>query len=516
MILSYILHGYIPFYSSNPPHPDPLLDAKLKLAPNLLNADVDALTAHFAASRLSYSTQALPVNVLMDTLVRPSIDIDEPGNTSHIDWRYMPEKAVAHLVFGKTTHPGGQWAEDPFGASWDIQTLSYAAMLSLPGYSFADHHMKTTGKDLPPFTRPTRREIADYFDAFPAAVNIDQVLRCGENLSGISRTANGFYIRSHNLHCKRLVLASGIFSEVLPPEPILRPLLQTQSTTTVPLLVIGSGFSAADAIISAPPSQKIIHVFKWAPEDRPSPLRSCHQQAYPEYAGVYRLMKKAAVTGAGSAPQPLNSRRGSSTTFLASRRWDELYEGIPNVEIIAVEVESELAQVTFRRADGSTFSRAVRGLVYAAGRRGVMSYLETELRSEVLGHDDPKDTTVSGQTLRAKAIEDLEVAPGVHIVGSLTGDSLIRFAYGGCVSAAGKLIRGEDGEQESRSTRSSGVSTRPQSSSLAVMNGMDGHHIYPNDGSTLTREETLSKVSTAASSPSWWRALGGVWKDLIQ
>ncbi|KAJ5786928.1 uncharacterized protein N7503_012140 [Penicillium pulvis] len=516
MILSYILHGYIPFYSSDPPHPDPLLDAKLKNAPNLLNINVDVLTAHFAASRLSYSTQALPVNVLLDTLVRPSLDIEESGNTSNVEWRYMPEKAVSHLIFGKSTDPGGQWTEHPHGASWDIRTLSYAAMLSLPGYSFADHHKRHTGQDLAPFTRPTRREIAEYFRLYPAAVNIGEVFRCGEELSDISRTANGFYIKSHNLHCKRLVLASGIFTEILPPVPILQPLLQTQSNPSVPLLVIGSGFSAADAIISAAPNQKIIHVFKWAPEDRPSPLRGCHQHAYPEYAGVYRLMKKAALAGATN--QRPKYRRGSSTPFLESRDWADVYEGISNIEITAVEIQDGLAHVTFRRPDGSTFLKSVQGLVYAAGRRGTLGYLDSELRSEVLGHNHSDDATVSAQTLRAKAIEDLEVAPGVHIIGSLTGDSLVRFAYGGCAYAAGRLIGEREGDLGTRSTCSSRVSTRPQSSSLPVMNGMDGHDIFPNDMSVVTRDDTLSKVSTAGvpSTQSWWRTVTRMWKDFIR
>lgn len=517
MILSYILHGHLPFYSSNPPHPDPLLNDKLKAAPSLLSADVEALTAHFAASRLSYSTQALPVNVLLDTLVRPSADVDEAGCTTNVEWRNVPDKAVRHRVFGKPSQPGGQWTEEPHGASWDIQTLSYAAMLSLPGYSFADHHRKTTGKELVPFTRPTRREIADYFGAYPAAVHIDDVFRCGEDLEGISRTVDGFYIRSHDLRCKRLVLASGIFSEVLPPVPLLRPVLQTQSTPTIPLLIIGSGFSAADAIISASSDQKILHVFKWSPEDRPSPLRSCHQQAYPEYAGVYRLMKRAALASSGSsqAKRPKYGR-GTSSTFFESRKWDELYEGICNVDVTAVELKNDQARITFRREDGSTFCRFVRGLVYAAGRRGTLSYLDPELRSEVLGQDD-LGPVVSGQTLREKAMEDLEVAPGVYIIGSLTGDSLVRFAYGGCVSAASHLMHGRDGDRVQRSMCSSVVSTRPPSSSLAVMNGVDGHQIYSNSMSGLTREDTLfSKVSTATSPvtvESWWKALVRMCKD---
>ncbi|KAJ5490738.1 hypothetical protein N7539_002305 [Penicillium diatomitis] len=522
MILSYILHGHIPFYSRNPPHPDSLLDAKLTEAPNLLDVDVGALTAHFAASRLSYSTQALPVNVLLDTLVRPSLDVDVSDCASNVEWRYMPEKAIPHLIFGNAPRPGGQWTEDPHGASWDIQTLSYAAMLSLPGYSFVDHHRAVIGADLPPFTRPTRREIADYFEAYPGAVKIDDVFRCGEDVKGISRTDTGFYIKSHNLHCKRLVLASGIFSEILPPPAMLQPVLQTSSTPTMPLLVVGSGFSAADAIISAPAHQKILHVFRWSPGDRPSPLRGCHQHAYPEYAGVYRLMKRAALASrTEKKSQRPNARRGSSMPFLESRQWDDIYEGLSNVEIVEVAMKDHAAEVTFRHENGSTFKRLVQGLVYAAGRRGTMAYLEPELRTEVLEHDEANnDLAVSGQTLRARALENLQIAPDVYIIGSLTGDSLVRFAYGGCVVTAGRLIEHRDGDRGSRSPCSSAVSTRPTSSSLQAMNGMDGHHVYPVAEADLTREDTLlSKVSTIPAPTnvqSWWKTVVHMWKDLTR
>jgi hypothetical protein len=52
----------------------------------------------------------------------------------------------------------------------------------------------------------------------------DLVSNKERNTGSGSRTATGFYIRSHHLHCKRLVLASGIFSEILSPEPVLRSL----------------------------------------------------------------------------------------------------------------------------------------------------------------------------------------------------------------------------------------------------------------------------------------------------
>lgn len=481
MILSYILHGYLPYYSPQHPHPDPLLHAKLKGAPALLGANVDALTEHFAASRLSYSTQALPVNVLLDTLVRPSVDVEELQSITNVEWRYEPEKAIPHKVLGNAPQPGGQWTENRMPASWEIQTLSYASMLSLPGYSFADHYRKITGKDLPAYTRPSRQDTADYFRAYPAVVGIDDAFCSNENVWGIMRNEGGFYLSSHNIQCRHLVLASGIFSEVLQPRPLIRPLTLLQPVPETPLLVIGSGFSAADVIISAPGNQKIIHVFKWDPENRPSPLRGCHQHAYPEYAGVYRLMRRATLAAQPNPSKRVKPLRTNSSPFLESRAWAEIYEGFPNTKIIDVQTQDEMAIVTFRCPDGTTLSRHVRGMVYATGRRGSLGYLDQSLLREVVGseHKVEANTTISGQTLRGKAIENVEVAKDVFIIGSLTGDSLIRFAYGSCVQAAGKLIRITTGNDTAKNGSSA---ASKQELRIGVMRGIDGHDVYPNGG----------------------------------
>ncbi len=481
MILSYILHGHLPYYSPQHPHPDPLLHAKLKGAPALLGADVDALTEHFAASRLSYSTQALPVNVLLDTLVRPSVDVEELQSITNVEWRYEPEKAIPHKVLGNAPRPGGQWTENRMPASWEIQTLSYASMLSLPGYSFADHYRETTGKDLPAYTRPSRQDTADYFRAYPAAVGIDDAFCSNENVWGIMRHEGGFYLRSHDIQCRHLVLASGIFSEVLQPRPLIRPLTLLQPVPETPLLVIGSGFSAADVIISAPGNQKIIHVFKWDPENRPSPLRGCHQHAYPEYAGVYRLMRRAAIATQPKTSKRVKPLRTSSSSFLESRAWAEIYEGFPNTEIIDVQTQDEIAIVTFRCPDGTILNRHVCGMVYAAGRRGSLGYLDQSLLREVIGsdHEVEANTIISGQTLRGKATDDVEVAKDVFIIGSLTGDSLIRFAYGSCVQAAGKLI---NITTENNKAKTGSNAAPKQEIRIGVMHGIDGHDVYPNSG----------------------------------
>ncbi|KAI1956373.1 hypothetical protein LOZ58_006450 [Ophidiomyces ophidiicola] len=458
LILSYILHGNIPFYDPQTPHPDPILHEKLVNAPDLLDLDIPALTNHFEASRFSYSTQALPVNALLDALVRPNADIDDTGQYSCIQWRRLPEKVVPHLVLGNALEPGGQWTECPSGTTWDIQSLSYAGMLSLPGYSFQAHHRKLYGSTPLAFTRPSRCEIAEYFAAYPLAVGISDAIKSSETVANISRTDEGFYIASHNLICKSLVLASGIFAEVKPARPLLQPLLNKTIAPLEmkdgdrPLLIVGSGFSAADIIISAPAHRRMIHIFKWEPDERPSPLKSCHQQAYPEYAGIYRLMKRcASIPTDGSTDPKIPFRPSTLSPFLRSREWGDVYEGLPNTLITDVVIDDHGALVTLKRDDGTILRRHVSDLAYAVGRQGSLDYMDQPLRAEILPRNTNAADTglISASTLREAALCDLELAPRVYVIGSLTGDSLIRFSYGGCVYVAGKIIRDTFNEKES-------------------------------------------------------------------
>ena len=401
---------------------------------------------------------------------------------------------------GQTHEPGGQWADNPVQASWDIGALSYAGMISLPGYGFDEHYQTRHGRPMPTFLRPSRRAVAEYFAAYPDQVGVSDSIYNGQQVSRISRESDGFFIASHNIRCRHIVLASGIFSQLIAPRPLLRPLVSLTDTqlgaSAEPLLVIGSGFSAADVIISSPPRQRIIHIYKWAPSTSPSPLRGCHQDAYPEYAGVYRRMKHAALSSSHLKDKRPKLGR-SAPDFESSRDWHSTYEGLPNTKIIDVQVNDEgcSATVTLRRAGrpDPPFQRRVGGLAYVVGRRGSLNYLAPKLLGEVLPRGSnatvAKDhTTISGQTLREKANSDLELASNVFIIGSLTGDSLIRFAYGGCVYAAGKIMKTTHNHTNSSDLmKSNGVvktclsrcQTPRSSPSIPAMHGLDGHEASP-------------------------------------
>ena len=446
LILSYILHGNIPYYEPSKPHPDPLLHEKLSATPCLFDIDVEDLTAHFAASRLSYSTQALPINVLLDTLLRPLADTDPGTLSSCVRWRYKRERQVQHIVLGNTAQAGGQWADNPVLASWDIGALSYSEMLSLPGYRFEEHYENTHRRPVPEFYRPTRREVATYLAAYPEAVGINDSIYTRQEVARIRRQDGGFRIDSHGISCKYLVLASGTFSSLIPPRPLLQPLYALpypNTTSQAPLLVVGSGFTAADLIISQP-SRKIIHIFKWDPDNRPSPLRACHPRAYPEYASIYRRMKLAARDALG--PQGLSSPVGTkkSNPFFKERDWDNFYEGLPNTFIEAVDVHDTSAVLTLKTSDGNLIERVISNIEYVIGRRGSLSYIDESIAKEIgQGSEERRPLNkalISGRTLRPVVERTLQLAPNVFVIGSLTGDSLVRFAYGSCVFAAREIM----------------------------------------------------------------------------
>lgn len=521
LLLSFILHGNIPYYNTSSPHPDPILHKKLSRSPCLLDIDVDDLTAHFAASRLSYSTQALPINVLLDTLIRPLADIAPENHGTCLEWRLESANKVPHIVLGNTAQPGGQWADNPVSASWDIGTLSYADMLSLPKYTFEDHFKSLRGTSVPEFYRPTRREVARYLAAYPEKVGIEDCVYSNVQVAGVRRFEDGFLIGSHNLTCRHLVLASGTFSNLIPPRSLLRPLNALPRPNTksdAPLLVVGSGFTAADVIISTPPNRKIVHIFKWDAEGHPSPLRACHPRAYPEYATVYRNMKIAAKNMLGPARVTSPTRIKNMNPFVADRDWANVYEGLPNTYIKDIMLHGSEAILTLETGRGKIKERNISNMDYVIGRRGSLCYLDETIAEEVFRlSDHPPNThlAISGRTLRPSVERSLELAPNIFAIGSLTGDSLIRFAGGGCVFAAREIMirtkakTGQSGDILNNLSRKSlhpNFSSRYEQSVTSPMAVItNGHSDLHLDRAmrSLSIDQEISKFELWRE-PDWW------------
>ena len=167
-------------------------------------------------------------------------------------------------------------------------------------------------------------------------------------------------------------------------------------------------------------------------------------------------MKLAAKRMLGNQAPSSPLRQRKTNPFFEPPDWERTYEGFPNTLIKDVFVdENNTALVTLETSDGRIFHREVSNLEYVIGRRGSLDYLNSRLWTQVLDNGShspaPESHEISSRTLRAKVEENLEVTPNVFVIGSLTGDSLIRFAYGGCVFAAREIMkRHGDGRPKSK------------------------------------------------------------------
>ncbi|KAK9456196.1 hypothetical protein V1511DRAFT_496816 [Dipodascopsis uninucleata] len=540
LILSYLLHGNTPYYNADGQYgryPDKTLH---QLLSNII-AQSDAYTANQASKQstslydcvlhnLSLQSYILnagmtiqknvfsTINFLLDTLMAPDIDTDiEARKKTRIKWQMSKENAVNHIVIGSGFAAGGQWV----GGDMPFRTLSYAEMLSLPGFLFSDYFKKQYGREPDQYYRPYRSEVAAYYAMYPSCVGIDDSIYTNYTVLSLRRSRPSHFtavVQENSTGClsviraRNVVLATGVSTHHIPPDPILCPIISDQYKAGIGLLcdqqesrlngnsnvtsndstvlIIGSGFSAADAIIALPPNKKIIHLFRWNPKSNPSPLRSCHRETYPEYATLYRLMKLAA---AGKTVTPLDVKKSQNPLL---RSLVGRYEGIPNYSIESIDSNT----VRFFTSCGEITERNVDEFRSYIGRIGVISYLSSSLRVELGLRSDQiwasKDTfrkRILNRMMRwskgsliegaeneneisisetyfsitesdlsslisdenSVVVEDysatygLELSDNIFVIGSLVGDSLVRYTLGSCVVVAGNIIERFRGKTQS-------------------------------------------------------------------
>ncbi|AOW03706.1 hypothetical protein B0I73DRAFT_127715 [Yarrowia lipolytica] len=569
LCLSYILHGNIPYYNPHKPHPDPELHRLLaqyekrpggkSLLDAVSNRDV---LQHVIDKGPHFRSSMLPVNLLLDLLVvSDEINyVSRDQMDSRITWVHEPERAIDHVVIG--THPGGQWAQsDTSTTTPDDQCLSYAEMLSLPGYPFSTHYKEKYGNAPPEFLRPRRKDIASYFDAYPDIVGISDSLIIGTVIEVDIRSKGGYSVSyngqvglmtpgsesvpgspsgpssqtaswaspkrspSCRLTTTNVVLATGIFDK---PSQFKthkhancssKSLLYNSECTGMTLnelidkrfnglfhfdhsdsdvtLVVGSGFSAADIISSTfKQGGRVLHLFKWG--DKPCPLKGFPRELYPEYASIYRWMRLAAATQKRSASgaQPTNGVVSTSRKCKFEENGCH-YEGLANTKILSAED----GVLKLELPGGEVLTRHVGGVRICVGRTGSLQFLSNRILHALdlaqqeaytvnkhtiskrilnprkdkgdpsnglsdLGHKhtnrpvsngDPKTPDSAGASpctyvaagapgdaQSCEAMDnafygDFQVLPNMYAIGSLAGDSLVRFVLGGA-AAVGKLL----------------------------------------------------------------------------
>lgn len=256
-----------------------------------------------------YSVNTNPVALLIDTLIASDESNFASLSTkeSRIYWDHnslQNSQKIKHVVFGSSPSPGGQWSSKSMSLpgntdytnccgieaskskpseSHDLakassnsvkpstssnpsntlkkknirntqtsqnnqndQSLSYAEMLSLPGYSFTEYYSNFhRNSHLEDYSRPKRERIAEYYTEYPKKLNLSDSFCSGTIVTSIDSVAQQqpvlhdqlsnqtnprfsikyIYLHSpfehHTIESSFVVLASGVFE---------KPLKQLQKT----------------------------------------------------------------------------------------------------------------------------------------------------------------------------------------------------------------------------------------------------------------------------------------------
>lgn len=280
---SAFLSGWHPYYTGE--HPDAVIHSHFTAGENAGKSLLDQDLSWFAeecAERINPSVS--PYTALYDTLVRP-VNADGSEAAGCLEWKFHPERAVPHLVFGDEGI-GGSWnSYDP-----DMRTVSQAEWMSLPGYSITEalRQQGINGSE-----RATARMVRCYMEEYTDRLRLRGNLHYGpiSNISKRHCKASGedyWRVESQRLtcklNCKKVVLACGknmprklgIEGEesdapkVAYDLPTLKSFISSHERNgdIGTVIVVGDGISAADAVSHCLlRGIRVLHVVKRGPKE---------------------------------------------------------------------------------------------------------------------------------------------------------------------------------------------------------------------------------------------------------
>ncbi|XP_041453968.1 oxidative stress-induced growth inhibitor 1-like [Lytechinus variegatus] len=454
--LSYILSGNWPYFTGEP-HPNPILQLKLEgnEHQSILECELDNLSEGLEGRSHN------PVALLFDTLSRPGADLGE-DEKSRLEWRHQQTNAVDHIVLG-TGKPGGSWWE----MDDSVLTLSLGAWMEMPDMSFDEWaaEYREIHKDTMVVNnqqRATLSEVAHYYQDYVKTKKLDDnfvpytkvlsirrlkgrrvindesgepEIRCqrcckleGENLFEVK----GEHIDPH-CGCRQqftvlspnVVLATGMmgkpnrlnvpgdeFRYVRYDLKYLESAIQEGelSCQSYPVLVIGSGLSAADAILMARNAGvPVVHVFRRSPWDSAISLSKLPKVVYPEYYRVLQMMR-GELKEEGYTPFPKHQVLDFSRDFLVTISGSDVTQHVA-VSMVTVLIGAK-PDLSFLPGGGVSLG---------------------EESSDINCKNNP--VSVDPITM------ETEAEPGLYAMGPLVGDTFVRFASGGALAIASHLVK---------------------------------------------------------------------------
>lgn len=440
--LSYILAGNWPFYG-DAVHPIDFLHHRLDAnrSESLLKQDLRCLCEGLEGRSNN------PVSVLFDTLNHADADlgVDSP---SFLRWIRQPSgHDVDHVVLGRGL-PGGSWQSMDQSAL----TLSMSNWMELPGFGYKDFEQeRLRSKSLTGERKQSRALFADvalYYREYVKVQQLDKYFRNHTVVTSARRVDGRGHLwevcgrttpnrKSFRYVTPRVVLATGISDiskRLFVPGEDLPFVLHSSSQLeheiaerglgphSDPLMVVGAGLTAADAIITARYfGVPVAHVFRRSLDDPSLIFRNLHENTYPEYHKVYWMMRSGG-----------NGYRG-----YRSYARHQILELLPGNKV---------------RLEGPNVSLVLKvsHVLVLIGSRPNLAFLGSDVLSRLTPErshpTESKQTTLVVDAFTHESVSER----GLFAVGPLVGDNFVRFVQGGALAVANHLERLRMGETLAR------------------------------------------------------------------
>nr|XP_051700814.1 oxidative stress-induced growth inhibitor 2 [Oryctolagus cuniculus] len=453
--LSYMLSGYRPYLSSEAMHPNAILHSKLEEARHLSIVDQD----------LEYLSEGLegrssnPVAVLFDTLLHPDADFgyDYP---SVLHWKLEQHHYIPHLVLGKGP-PGGAWHVSIFFLEFCITAYDREEILM--------ETKSTVLIEYFPFSRNLKgdrvmpEEIARYYKHYVKVMGLQKNFRENTYITSVSRLyreqddndsqdgdvstkhlqiekskfiKRNWEIRGYQriadgshvpfcLFAENVALATGTldspahleiegedFPFVFHSMPEFGAAINKGKLRgkVDPVLIVGSGLTAADAVLCAYNNNiPVIHVFRRRVTDPSLIFKQLPKKLYPEYHKVYHLM----CTQSYSVDSNLLSD----------------YTSFPEHHVLSFKSDMKCI---LQSISGLKKIFKLSAAVVLIGSHPNLSFLKEQ--GCYLGHNSSQPITCKGNPVEIDAYTyECVKEANLFALGPLVGDNFVRFLKGGAL-----------------------------------------------------------------------------------
>ncbi|KAF7669734.1 hypothetical protein LDENG_00147000 [Lucifuga dentata] len=508
--LSYLLSGYKPYLDTGTVHPNPILYRKLQETKHLPITEQDL---EYLSEGLEGRSRN-PVAVLFDTLLHPNADFGYEFPPV-LQWRREKQQHIPHLVLGRAT-PGGAWhamegsmLTISLGIWMELPGVNYRDLtngkrrdvtsdratpeeistyyqnyVNLKGLqnNFVDNTYVTSvqklsrGQQEGLENRHANQEDGRVGDGGNEGFEGNSVVSEKSVGGGVLWEVRGYQQVQNDTHvpfslfAENVVLATGasdspvrlgVEGEDLPfvfhsiSDLGLAVSQRKLDPKSDPVLIVGAGLSAADAVLCACNSNiTVLHVFRKTIDNPDLIFKQLPKTLYPEYHKVYNMMcsqtySSMAPSSAPNRPQTSSiassvcakmcSKPQLATGNMAGKASVSLfpdYTSFPEHCVVSFQSDMKCLLQGNNSLKAFKISRAL----VLIGTNPNLFFLKGQ--GQYLGQDPAKPISCKQNPIDIHPYTfECTKEPGLFAMGPLVGDNFVRFLKGGALGIASCLLK---------------------------------------------------------------------------